>query len=167
MRINGTLQEITQNDGTAVISFAIKNYRHAMMVQEIEKDKLLSIEVKTAKSKRSIEQNRYMWALLHEIDIAVNGENSNAEWEIYCDALERAGAKFEYLMCRTEAEEMLKGYFRAVRYAMPAEDGFGWYKCYWGSSKMDTKEMTKLIDCILDMAEEADVETSYWKEVLK
>ena len=166
MRINGTLQEVRQGDGTAIVSFKINNIRHAMMAGEIDKDKLLSIEVKPAKSKRSAEQNRYMWALLHEIDVVMNGENSNAEWDIYCDALERAGAKFEYLMCRTEAEDMLKGYFRAVRYAMPAEDGFGWYKCYWGSSKMDTKEMTKLIDCILDMAAEAGIETSYWKAVL-
>ena len=47
------------------------------------------------------------------------------------------------------------------------DDGQGVFKCYYGSSKMDTKEMTLLIDTILDMAEEAGVETVYYKELLK
>lgn len=167
MKINARLEGYEMVGVEAVITFRISNLRHATIAEGIEKDKLLALDINPVKSKRSAEQNKYMWALLHDIDIAMNGENSNAEWDIYCDALEKAGAKFEYMQCRIEAEEMLKHYFRAVRYVAPADEGFGIYKCYWGSSKMDTKEMGKLIDTVLDMASEVGIETSYWESVLR
>lgn len=164
MKIIGRIEGITAD--TMILK--IDNIRHAQMMQSLPKDRKMSIEIDEVKNKRSAEQNRYMWALLHDIDEAINGAGASGEWDLYCDCLERAGAKFEYVMCRTEAEKMLKTYFRAVKYAMPAEtDGMAYYKCFYGSSKMNSKEMTVLIDRILDLAAEAGIETSYWRSILK
>ena len=101
--------------------------------------------------------------------MARNGSRSNAEWDVYIEALERAGAKYEYIACLTAAEDMLRKSFRAIQYVKPFEGGkgeMGVYKCYYGSSKMTMAEMGELIETILDMAAEAGIDTAYWEGVL-
>lgn len=170
MKIIGTLRDSFRHAAGGIVSFNIENFRHAEMLKELDPQKTYSIEIKEAKSKRSLEQNKYMWALISEIDKELNGERSNDEWSIYIQALERAGAKYEYIGCLPEAEEMLKENFRAVKYIkridLNGKDGV-MYKCFIGSSKMDKEEMGILIDTILDMAIELGIETDYWLEVLK
>ena len=152
-----------------MLTLKIDNLQHAKMAEEIKQDTLLSVEINEAKSKRSIEQNRLLWKLLSEIDKAVNGWRSNDEWSFYIEALERCSAKFEYIACIEDAEEMLKKVFRAVKFVKvyDAEKRLNEYKCFYGSSKMNKQEMTMLIETVLDMAIEAGLETEYWREVLK
>ena len=40
------------------------------------------------------------------------------------------------------------------------------YKCFFGSSTMNTKEMGGLIDKTIERAEAVGIDTDYWKEVL-
>ena len=73
-------------------------------------------------------------------------------WEIYSVMLEEVGAKYEILYCIPAAEDMLKTSFRAIRKI--AEDEINGrtmnvYQCFYGSSKFDTAEMTKLIDHVI------------------
>lgn len=156
-------------EGNKILMLKVANGAHKKMVNDIEEGVPLSVEINKVKSRRSIEQNKMLWSLLSEIDKAVNGSRSNDEWSFYLQALERAGAKCEYVACREAAEDMLKKAFRAVKFVKvyDAEKKVNEYKCYDGSSKMTTAEMTELIETVLDMAAEAGVETSYWKEVLK
>ena len=127
------------------------------------------IEIKEVKSKRTIQQNRYMWLLLHEIDVAMNGRATD-EMDAYIMCLERANAKFDYIGCLPEAEQALRENFRAIKFIkkidLNGKEG-NMYKVFIGSSKMDVKEMNQLIDTILDVAEQLGIETSYWKEVLR
>lgn len=170
MKIIGTLRDKFRTTNGGVVTFDISNFRHVEELNNLEADKLYSIEIKEAKSKRSLQQNAYLWALLSEIDRAVNGERSNDEWSIYIDALERAGAKCEYIGALPETEQLLKENFRAIKFIKKIDlngvDG-NMYKVFIGSSKMDSKEMGVLIDAVLDMAEEIGIEISYWNEVLK
>lgn len=84
-------------------------------------------------------------------------------------ALEKANAKYDYIACLPEAERMLKENFRAVKFIkkvdLNGKEGNA-YKCFIGSSKMDTKEMSLLIDTIFDIAEAVSVDTTYY-DVLK
>lgn len=127
---------------------------------DLELDKDYVLEIKEAKSKRTIQQNKYMWALIRAI---ANHETMNQdECEIYSLALEEANAKYIYLLGVPEAEDELKKNFRAVRVVRPTiENGkqFIVYKCFIGTSKMDTKEMTKVLDIIIAWAEELGIET--------
>ena len=171
MKIIGNFKDLLQdNTGNDIVSFLVSNFSHKTQLSTLEKDKTYSIEIKEVKSKRSIEQNRYMWALLHEIDVAMNGERSNDEWSVYIQCLERAGAKFDYIGCLPEAEQALKENFRAVKFIkkidLNGKDG-NMYKVFIGSSKMNVQEMKMLIDTVLDVASECGIETSYWQEVLK
>ena len=75
MKIIGNFKDLLQDStGKGIVSFLVSNFSHKTQLSTLEKDKTYSIEIKEVKSKRSIEQNRYMWALLHEIDVAMNGE---------------------------------------------------------------------------------------------
>lgn len=171
MKIIANIREqLTDGDGNAVVSFLVRNFHHASMLRGLDKEKTYSVEIKEVKSKRSLEQNRYLWKLLHEIDVAINGERSNDEWGVYIQCLERAGAKFEYIGCLPEAEEMLRENFRAVKFVKPIDlngKRGHMYKCFIGSSKMDTKEFSLLLETALDMAQEAGIETTYYNEVLR
>lgn len=140
--------------------------RHHKGYDDVAVGKSYAVEIKEIKSKRSAEQNRLMWALLSEIDKAINGERSNDAWSIYCDCLERAGACFEFIIAPLASESSLNRAFRAVRLMEEVNIAQGVFKCYYGSSKMDTKEMSNLIECVLDMAEEAGVSTDYYKGLL-
>ena len=76
------------------------------------------------------------------------------------EALERAGAKFEYIAVLPEAERLLKESFRAVKLMNQFEHNnrlFNQYKVYYGSSKMNIKEMTLLLETVLDMASEVGI----------
>ena len=128
---------------------------------DIDLDKDYSLEIKEVKSKRTLQQNKYMWALLHEI---AHHENiKQDEVELYSFALEEANAKYIYLMGKPEAEDELRKNFRAVRVVRPTvEQGkdFLIYKCFIGTSKMDTKEMKKVLDIIIGWAIELGIETN-------
>ena len=156
-------------NGHAYLTLDIDNYRHIDMVHELDEEKVYSVEIKEAKSKRSLAQNRYFWLLMHEIDVAMNGR-PNDEEEVYAMCLELANVKFDYIGALPEAEPKLRQCFRAVKYIkdidLNGKPG-RMFKVFIGSSKMDTKEMSLLIDTALDLAERVGVETDYWKSVLK
>ncbi len=128
---------------------------------DLETDKDYVFEIKEVKSKRSLQQNKYMWALIHELS---HHENmNNTEVEIYTLALEEANSKYIYLLGTPEAEEELRKNFRAVKVVRPTiENGkeFIVYKCFIGTSKMDTKEMTKVLNIIIAWAEELGIDTN-------
>lgn len=151
------------------ITFTIRdNYKH--LIQALDKNELYSIKISKAKDRRTEQQNKYMWALIGEIDKAKNGDRSNNDYEIYIEALIRAGAKFTHLLVEPQAESMLRENFRAiqlVRTIKVKDKIFNDYKCFYGSSTMDKKEMHDLIETILDMASECGLNIIYWKDVLE
>ena len=99
----------------------------------------------------------------------MNGKAVN-EMEVYIMLLERAGAKYEYIACLKEAEPLLKEAFRlikpTIKIDLNGKEGY-WYKCFYGSSKMNSKEMNQLIDTALDVEGELDLDLDYWNGVLR
>ena len=159
------VKKVTNEDGNTEITFVINNYRDKELVKGLEKDTLYRINCNVVKSKRTIEQNRLMWAVIHEINTARGTERATDDWDIYIEALERAGAKYEYMAVLPEAEGLLKENFRAVQKMNSFEHNeriFNSYKVFYGSSKMDKAEMKLLLETVLDMAAEMDI---YPKEI--
>ena len=154
--------------GNVLLQLSVANNQYKAMLEELEAGGPLDVQITKAKGKRSIEQNKYMWALIGEIDKVRNGGRHSDDWAVYIEALENAGAKCEHVACKLEAERMLKEQFRAVQYVMPTEfnDNMAWYKCFYGSSKMTTAEMSELIDAVLDIAAKEGIDTAYWEGVL-
>ena len=153
---------------TVIVRQVFRNIKNQMMLIEnlfsdieIEKNKEYVLELKEIRSKRTLQQNKYMCALIHKI--ADHDTQKMSEIEIYSLALEQANAKYIYLLGISEAEDELRKNFRAVRVVRPTyENGKEYivYKCFVGSSKLITKEMKKLLDIIIAWANELGIETN-------
>lgn len=153
---------------TVVVRQVLRNIRNQMFLLEnlfsdieVDINKEYILELKEVRSKRTLKQNKMLWSLIHQI--AGHKDMNQDDVEIYISALEDANAKYIYLLGEREVEDELKKNFRAVKVVRPTfENGkeFIVYKCFIGSSKMDTKEMKKLLDIIISWAEELGIETN-------
>lgn len=168
MKFKAKFDRLSFTANEAIISFTTADKWIAGQVAETMaktaqgEDMPLTVEVRPYKSKRSIEQNRLMWKMLDLLSEKVHRrKDSDLVWQTYIIMLERFGAKYEYLMALPEAEKMLKEQFRAsVKIEEREYNGktMNIYKCYYGSSKFNTKEMTEFINSIQEELRELGVD---------
>lgn len=128
---------------------------------KLDMDKLFVVEVKEPKSKRSLEQNRMLWQLIHSIA----KHQHQDDMEVYCALLERADALSDYIITAYDMEDDLRKCFRGVRLIRKQEVNgkeCNIYKVYIGSSKMNTKEMTELLDITLQVCAELGIPTEMY-----
>ena len=127
----------------------------------IDPDKEYDIDIKVHRGKRSNDANAYMWTLADKIAEAVNSTAT----EVYRKAIHEVGV-FHY------------GAFhdRDVPFVVQTwtHNGVGWIaevepcsipgsrnvKFYHGSSSYDTKQMSRLIDYMVEEAKELNIETA-------
>ena len=156
-------------NGDLEVTFVIENKQHIRTIKQLNTEDDYSIDISKLNAKRSLQQNKYMWALLAEIAKEANGDTD--EWNVYLMALEEYSQNFEYVLAPAAALNLLEQSFRAVKVMNDKVEMngnvFTSYKCFGGSSKMNTKEMNVLIDGILAMAVGCGIDTAYWEEVLK
>lgn len=122
-------------------------------IPELDLSKMYDIEIKEHKSKRSLEANRMLWGILQKI----KEETDNDLMDLYIEVLEKADAKYDFLMVLPETVEELKKVFRAVKILEYREYNgkqMAVIKAYIGSSKFNTKEMSILIDKAMQVASE-------------
>lgn len=130
---------------------------------DFDNQKEFLITIKEPKSKRSLEQNRLLWKLIH----LLAKETEQDDMDVYCGALERADAKSDYIITQTEMAEALRKTFRGVKFIRMQEvngkDRYI-YKVYLGSSKMNTKEMSELLDIVIQLCAEhgVDIREEYY-----
>lgn len=125
---------------------------------KLDMNKLFQVEVKEPKSKRSLDQNRLLWRLVHKIA----KHTAQDDMEVYCTALERADALSDYVITATDMESALRKSFRGVKFIRMQEvngkECFV-YKVYIGSSKMSIAEMTELLEIVFQMCSELQIPT--------
>ena len=129
---------------------------------KLDMDKLYTIEIREPKSKRSIKQNKMLWQLIH----AIAKKQHQDDMEVYCALLERADALSDYIITAYDMEDELRKCFRGVRFVRKQEVNgkeCNIYKVYIGSSKMNTKEMTELLDITLQLCGELEIPTLGWE----
>lgn len=172
-RVIGRIEGVVILDnGAAAANLYVENVGQAKELRRLWEDngdlREYAVEFKLLRERRTERQNRYMWALIREIDLEMNGGRSAGDWGVYCEALRRANVAYERVSAPVGAAEVLQRVFRAVeRESIDEERGTAVYRCYLGSSEMNTQEMSVLIDTLLDMAAEVGIESAYWRSVLK
>lgn len=127
-------------------------------LMEFDMNKIYSCEIKEPKSQRSLQQNKLLWELIHLI--AKNQHQD--DMEVYCAVLERADATSDYVLARPETEDSLRRTFRGIKFIRQQQVNnttFNIYKVYIGSSKMNTKEMTELLDITIQLCSELQIPT--------
>ena len=125
---------------------------------KLDMDKFYVCEIKEPKSQRSLEQNKLLWMLIHRIA----KETYQDDMDVYCGVLEKADALSDYVITAVDMEEALRKSFRGVKFIRMQEvnnkECFV-YKVYLGSSKMNTAEMTELIEITMQVCSEYGIDT--------
>lgn len=123
--------------------------------------KLLRVEIKQHRNRRSLDANAYLWVLCQKIAEAIQQTPDN----IYRDFIRRVG-QFEFLPVRNEAVDRFIEVWEGKGIGWFAEkawdsklEGYTTVKAYYGSSVYDTREMSVLIDEIVTQCREMDIET--------
>lgn len=125
---------------------------------KLDMEKIYICEIKEPRSKRSLEQNKLLWKLIHRIA----KETYQSDEDVYCAVLERADALSDYVITATDMAEDLRKCFRGVKFVRMQEvNGKDCYifKVYLGSSKMNTSEMNELIEITMQVANELGIDT--------
>lgn len=125
------------------------------------KEKDVDITVKRYYKKRSLDANAYAWVLIDKIAEALNISKT----EVYRKTLREIGGVSTKVCVPTEAVEQLKESWEA--------NGLGWQVdtmpsklkgcttviLHYGSSTYDTKQMSALIDALVEEAQALGIET--------
>ena len=132
------------------------------------KDVPVSVEIKKAAKKRSKTSNAFLWALCNDIGNALSPPLPKEE--VYRKAIRDVG-EYEPLPIKAEAVETFQNRWK--------DKGVGWFAevvddsklpgyklvfAYYGSSTYDTVRMHKLIDYVLDEAEQMNLKIPVGKE---
>lgn len=121
----------------------------------LDKPDTTKYEIKEVKNKRSLNANSYLWKLCTEIANAIN----TTKEEVYLEELKRYG---QSMLVTTTKDSKPDGYFKYYSFESRRKlNGVivDFYKIYKGSSDYDTKEMSILLDGVVQDAKELDIET--------
>ena len=124
---------------------------------KLDMDKTYICEIKEPKSKRSLEQNKLLWKLIH----LIAKETYQSDDDVYCAVLERADALSDYVITATDMQDTLRKSFRGVKFIRMQEvNGKDcWvFKVFLGSSKMNTSEFAELIEITMQVASELGID---------
>lgn len=120
-------------------------------------------EIKEKKSKRSLTANAYYWSLLNQLSSVMRLSSDKLHFMM----LKRYGV-CEVVSVRSDIK--VDGYFRYYEAIGKSDlDGkeFTHYKIYKGSSQMDSKEFSVLLDGLISECEEQDIPVLTPDEVAK
>lgn len=146
---------INPDTGDLEITFAVSDYNSKANTEELEKE-LYSLEIKKPRSKRSLNQNAYLWSLVHELALKMDED----DMDVYIKLLNETKAKYEILKVLAIAENDLKKCFRLVKLVKyDTNKDYAYFQCYYGSSTFTTEEMKKLLDAAISWCNELNIPT--------
>lgn len=164
--MRGRLKDLTINrDGSQNVTITIvgTDYREAY---DSLAGKEIDVEIKRHRERRSIGANGYCWVLIDKIAAALSVDKE----AVYREAIRSIGGVSETVCVQNKAVERLRDGWE--------KNGVGWLTdtmpsklegctnviLYYGSSTYDTKQMSCLIDHLIQDAEALGIETITPKE---
>ena len=117
----------------------------------------LDISAKKHREKRSLNANGLLWKCIGDIAGALRAD----KWQVYLTMLKRYG-KFTYIVVKEKAVEAVKNQWRECE--VIGEIAVNGQKavqmlCYFGSSTLDSKEFSVLLDGVISEMKEMGLET--------
>lgn len=156
--------------GDIEATFVVSNH-FLQSLQKLDKERLLDIKVDEKKSQRSLDQNRLLWKLIHEIDVHENGNtDKDSEMYLYMNLIKGSRIELDYLQGLETMKEPLERVYRVVevKERRRSEKGVETcvFACYKGSSHFTVEEMSRFIDYTLGYASKLDIEIAYYQREL-
>lgn len=133
-------------------------------LSKISPDTEYEITIQKRKKKRSLNASAYCWVLCQKIAEVMSNHSYTSKEDIYRKAIKDCG-HFSYVPVREDAVERYIQIWQGHGLGWLAEDigecqnlkGYHNIMCYHGSSVYNTKEMTRLIDCLTDECEQLGI----------
>lgn len=131
--------------------------------EELEKYQDCEVEVKIKKyyNKRSLDANRYFWALLDRLAVTMNLSKE----EMYRGYIRQIGGNNDIVCVQDKAvDKLCKGWHNNglgwITDTMPSKiEGCTNAILYYGSSTYDTTQMSRLIDLVVQDCKSVGIET--------
>ena len=126
----------------------------------LQKNKRVAIKLDAIKQKRSLNANAYAWVLIDRIAAALGIDKV----EVYRDAIRDIGGNSDVVMVANDAVDKLRAVWEARGLGWSVEvtdraDTASTVLLHYGSSTYDTRQMTLLIDHLVQDAKELGIET--------
>lgn len=135
-----------------------------------QQDKTKKYEVKEHREKRSKDANSYCWVLCDKIakELCKDGTPITKE-KVYQDAIKQIGT-FEPMIIEEKAYDNFKRIWENqglgfLIQEVSKKDKCVKVHCYYGSSTYDSKEISLLINLIVDLAKSLNIETKTQEEL--
>lgn len=162
MSENISFREAKLECGWLMVKPVREDLGKAMAVVRKHKDKLYDLEIKEHRQKRSLDANAYSWVLINKIADALRLTPK----EVYQQAIQDIAGNHEIIPIKTEAADKFKQVWESQGLGWPCVDigrskidGYRNMKAYYGSSTYDTRQMSLLIDHLIQDCKALDIET--------
>lgn len=158
MEFTGRIVNTGYSGDAITITFTINE--KSSVYPEFEKIKncdKLKIKAEKYREKRSLDANAYLWVLLQKMAEALYTD----KWSVYLQMLKKYG-QFTYIVVKPSAVDAVKKQWRESEEIGEINvNGANAVQmlCYYGSSTYDTKEMSVLIDGVVDECKDLGIET--------
>ena len=140
------------------------------VVEELKNENKLNIELKKWYKKRSLDANSYCWVLCDKIakELSKDGQVVTKE-EVYKDSILQIGS-FEPFIVQEKSYDKFKRIWEKqglgfLVQEVSKKDKCIKVNCYYGSSTYDTREMSLLIELIVQLAKSLNIETKSEAEI--
>ena len=135
-------------------------------IEELKNENRLNFELKKYRERRSLDANAYMWVLVSKLQEKLDIPKE----DIYKDAIKNIGV-YEVIPVKNEAVERFIQAWKHNGLGWICEttksklEGFTNVLAYYGSSTYNTKEMSRLIELIVQECQQLNIETKSKSEI--
>jgi hypothetical protein len=160
MEFTGQIKGITNDFITGDLNITFSVNEKGLILPEYEKlNGIAKLRIKAVqyREKRSLDANAYLWVLLQKMAEVLQTD----KWSLYLKMLKRYG-QFTYIVVKPTAVEAVKKQWRECEEVGEIDvNGTKAVQmlCYYGSSTYDTKEMSVLIDGVVNECHDLGIET--------
>ena len=139
------------------------------IVEQLKNENKLNIELKKWYKKRSLDANAYCWVLCDLIAKELSKNGITTKEEVYKDAILQVGT-FEPFIVQEKTFENFKRIWEKqglgfLVQEVSRKDKCVKVNCYYGSSTYDSKEMSLLIEILVQLAKSLNIETKSKAEI--
>ena len=157
-----TFTEAKLETGWLMVKPTREDMGKAMAIVRKLKPKVYDLTVKEHRKKRSLDANAYAWVLIGKLADAMRIPPT----VVYKNAIQNIGGNYEVIPIRDEAAEKFKEIWQKQGLGWPCVDmgpskipGYRNLRAYYGSSTYDTRQMSLLIDALIQDCKALDIET--------
>lgn len=142
----------------------------------LESEKQVELTAARYYPKRSLDANAYCWVLLDKLAVALSDDKRTVSpEEVYQQIIPNVGGNSRILPIRDDAVEEWKRIWGGKGTGWTCEDmgpcsnlpGYHNVRCFYGSSVYDTKQMSRLIDLVVQECKEQGIETKTPEELAR